>query len=410
MRGGRNGARQLGWALMTSLLVAGCEGSPGEVASGPGSGAVRLALTSTGMRAEETASVSVSVTSGEGSGFPAIPADLARTGAQWNARIPSIPAGEGRRFEAVARDASGAEIHRGWATGDTDADATGMVAIVLADPGSPVNDLYLAIQGLSASRASVLPGSTMSVTVTPSNPHGDPLTYAWDGTCGLFADRTSARTRWTAPPSTANCQLTIRVTNERGTTATAYLSVPVAGAGEAQVAVSFNSAPVITGLSAKLTLGTPTTGDLQVVAVDPDGDPLAFAWSSSCPGITFAIDVPYGSSAPHLTVPDPSRACELTVTVTDGKGGQTTGVLSLPANPSLSDPCWGKADGAACDDLDRCTSGDSCRGGTCTGTRKSCASGQACDPADGSCKNDPAGPTGNLLWGQWFPGRTDGRT
>ncbi len=52
-----------------------------------------------------------------------------------------------------------------------------------------------------------------------------------------------------------------------------------------------------------------------------------------------------------------------------------------------------KADGSTCNDMNRCTSADACRGGSCAGTVVMCMGGggqcqdpAACDPADGTCK------------------------
>ena len=58
-------------------------------------------------------------------------------------------------------------------------------------------------------------------------------------------------------------------------------------------------------------------------------------------------------------------------------------------------------DGEACDDVDLCTSGDTCQGGVCSGTLLDCTSINtdcqvgACDPATGECTPDPV-PAGAL--------------
>jgi hypothetical protein len=389
MRGGTNGAWLSAWtATVCALAVAcaGCKGSANDEGGRPRTGSTRIALTVAGAAAADTARVAVSAVSGEGPDFPGIPVELNRTGTQWNAKTPEIPEGLGRRLDAVAYDASGAQLFAGSVGVDVDGGAIGMASISLVGKGAPAGDRLPIIDGLSASRYWVSPGEAMSVRVTAHDDRGEALKFRWGGTCGTFSQADGPWTRWTAPPSATTCQLSITATNSRGVTAAAFLTVPVTEVGDSQVATSINSSPVINSLSGRVVLGAPMTGELEVGAVDPDGDPLTFQWSSNCASLIFVTGAPYRPSAPHIANPDRSTACTVTVTVTDGRGGQTTGVLALPPNKDVTGPCAGLPEGAACDDASKCTTGDVCRSGACAGTPKSCATGQACDPADGVCK------------------------
>jgi hypothetical protein len=71
---------------------------------------------------------------------------------------------------------------------------------------------------------------------------------------------------------------------------------------------------------------SPIEGDVSVTAVDPDGDPLAYAWSSDCPGVAYAAPT---IAATTFTSSDGTRSCVLTVRVTDGKGGSVLGASTV---------------------------------------------------------------------------------
>jgi len=64
------------------------------------------------------------------------------------------------------------------------------------------------------------------------------------------------------------------------------------------------------------------------------------------------------------------------------------------SNPCTNDVCnMGTCEytnnSAACDDLNACTTGDTCSGGTCAGTPMSCPMGQVCNPLNGQCESQP---------------------
>lgn len=79
-----------------------------------------------------------------------------------------------------------------------------------------------------------------------------------------------------------------------------------------------NSAPRITGLLASASQVEPgQTVDLTLTAVDADGDPLTYVWTS--PAGSFAGG---GTATPTWTAPGAEGDDTLSVSVTDGKGGQ----------------------------------------------------------------------------------------
>ncbi|OWY63865.1 hypothetical protein B7486_50565, partial [cyanobacterium TDX16] len=64
------------------------------------------------------------------------------------------------------------------------------------------------------------------------------------------------------------------------------------------------------------------------------------------------------------------------------------------SNPCTNDfcnmgTCENTNNSAACDDLNACTTGDTCSGGTCAGTPVSCPLGQVCNNLNGQCESQP---------------------
>jgi hypothetical protein len=126
------------------------------------------------------------------------------------------------------------------------------------------------------------------------------------------------------------------------------------------------------------------TGEVTVQAMDPDGDPLTYAWSSTCPGLTFDTSPPHGPTHAGFSLPGPSDSCPVTVTVTDppDRGGRTDASLFLPPNqPTAS------CAGVVCPTSDQCHTPGACStlSGTCGPEVPKCPAGQTCDPANGVC-------------------------
>ena len=87
-----------------------------------------------------------------------------------------------------------------------------------------------------------------------------------------------------------------------------------------------------------LAAGTATA----VRANDADGDALSYVWTSSCASAVFSAAA--AATAVTLPVGATDTSCDLTVTVSDGKGGSTTGQTTLPVGapvavqaPSITD-------------------------------------------------------------------------
>jgi hypothetical protein len=391
------------------LTASGCGKS-----SAPGATGVARVLVSAGLSAAgNIAKVTVTVSKGAGSDFTPIVADLTRSGDQWSGRLTGIPAGPGRQFDAVAYDASGAQVDSGSATATIDANAAAVVSITLQQPSSDISNAFPVIDSLSQSRDTVAANGTVQLYVAAHDPDpGDTLSYGWTATCGAFDSGSTTNPTWTAPSVLGSCQITITVADNHGAVTRGMMTVKVVDAsqlGDAVVDVSVNTWPVITGMTGSVTLGATMVGVMAVTAGDPDGDALSYAWSTTCTGLLFDTAPPFGMSMVQFTMPGPSRSCAVTVTVSDGRGGNTKGTLTLPPNAATSSPCTGVTcqSGQTCDPADGvCKATNLCANVTClaatdlchvagtcnavTGicdsqTTKSCPTGQSCDPGTGSC-------------------------
>ncbi len=346
-----------------------------------------------------------------GPSFTPFTADLTRSGDQWTGRVTGIPVGSSRQFLAVAYDASGAALYSGSAMATIEASAAAVVAITLqGGQGSGTSNSFPVIDGLSASRDQVGASGTVQLDVSAHDPDpGDTLSYGWTSTCGAFDSASKANPTWIAPSIFGPCQISITVADNHGAATTATLVVNVVATGDANVTVSLNAWPVISGMTGSVTMGASMRGALAVVAADPDGDPLAYAWSTTCNGLVFDSTPPYGASLAQFTMAGPSGSCDVTVTISDGRGGNTKGTLTLPPNTLTSTSCNNVTcqSGQTCDPVDGlCKPTDLCASVTCppatdachvagacnavTGvcdaqTPKSCFTGQSCDLASGTC-------------------------
>jgi hypothetical protein len=345
---------------LVAALAAGCSGRPEPEEPGVARVVVRP-LTD----GSEVARVTVTVSKGDGSDFTPIVAELTRSGVQFIGRIASIPPGPRRQFDVVAYDAAGVVLYTGTGWADIVSRVAAVVSIYLSGPRPPpIGNAFPIIDSLSWSREQVAPRGTVQLIVTAHDPNpGDTLTYSWTADCGSFDDPTLTAPRWTAPGTDQICHLGIHVTDNHLAETQRFFSIQVTSSvGDADVVVILNSWPVIDSLAGTVTLGPTMQGDLVANAFDPDGDALAYAWTSTCLGIVLDTQAPYTTVAPHFSLPQPADPCSVTVTVSDGKApGGTQASVVLPAGTI----------GQLCQNVD-------------------CPIGQLCDPADGQCK--PVGP------------------
>ncbi|RYZ11384.1 MAG: kelch-like protein, partial [Myxococcaceae bacterium] len=314
-------------ALILSWL-AGCADSSSDAGSARFAVSVRQTLASNISRVTVTSSAP---------DIPSVTMDLAPTHGVWGGVIGNIPAGPNRSFLARAFDASGTLRFEGSASGiPISADQTTLVAITLQEihPPPPFDNEAPLIDSLVASSTSVPAGGSLSLVATAHDPNpGDTLSYAWSATAGAFSSPSAASTSWTAPLSTGIQTLTFTVTDSRGLASSIVLDVNVSQGGhegEARLSISFNSSPRVASVIAnptQLGVGQPTA--VSVCASDPDGDSLSYSWSATCAGSWSNASSPSTRFTPSLLPVGSCNNCRLTVTVSDGRGGLTTGTVAL---------------------------------------------------------------------------------
>jgi len=268
---------------------------------------------------------------------PAIVADLVGADCQWDGTIDPIPAGTDRVFTARAYDAGDVLRYEGQAVGVTiTGGAVAQVTILLqqTDPVDPFENTAPFIDAIVASASETIPGGSIDIEVQAHDVNaGDSLSYLWTATGGTLSTPALAATGWTAPGSEGVQYLTIKVTDSHAAAVEVRVGVVVQWEpGAAAVEAEFNDWPSVEGIvpSAGL-LGAGETVDLDLSASDPDLDPLTFQWSDEggeCAGSfdDSAIEDPAWTAPAILPA---AGECTLSVTVSDGRGGSGSGLLTL---------------------------------------------------------------------------------
>jgi N-acetylneuraminic acid mutarotase len=323
-------------------LLAGCSPSPS-----PSSGAGSAQFT-VSMRQSATSNVSdisrVTITTSAEDLSPSS-VDLTRSNGVWGGIVGDIPAGSGRIFQAQAFDYWGTLRFEGTVSGITiEADQSSLVAILLQEVNSPppYSNEAPVIDSLWVSSSTVLADGTLSLQATAHDPNDDDsFWYAWDATGGYFSWDSDGTATWQAPSSSGTYTLTLTVMDSGGTSSSLSLRVSVYGGqeGRAEISISYNGSPAVSSVSASrspVEVGQTTT--VSATASDSDGDELSYFWSASCEG---TWDNTSSSTARFTPSSLPSGACNncnLTVTISDNQGGQTTGTVALCVNSPSSDP------------------------------------------------------------------------
>jgi hypothetical protein len=363
--------KHLALAAMIFAVAALGTGCSGAKAPAPTGGA-RVSIDTSGLAvAANVAVLNVSV-SPAGLTFPLTKAS---NGLSWTGFISGLPAGS-QTFAASAYDLSNNLLYSGSTTVTIVAGQAAMLVIILEDASGTktTTENVPVISAFTASNVnpipSILPGapSTVQLNVTATDPNvpAGALTYAWTASCtgtdnGTFSAANVANPVWTAPsttPGPTNCTISATVTNSKGSSVQTFMTIKVALTnGSANITAYVNTNPVITSLYGKFVYqGGAQTGDITLAANDPDGDNLAYAWSSPCVGTglgTLNTSAPYTQTTPHFTLNNTTSNCTFTVLVTDlctngncgganvaasgartdgsPRGGQVTGILNAKA-------------------------------------------------------------------------------
>lgn len=321
------------WAAPISLLalVAACAT---DVPAEAGEGAV--AVTASALSAADVVRVTVTVTAADM--HKPVVADLVKVGGKWQGVIGKIPAGTGRRFHGEAYGAANAVVY----TGDLEdvtiqKNATAAISVLLQQSAAPVpfQNAAPVIDGMVASTNAPGAGEPVTLTLAAHDVDpGDALTYDWSATGGTLTKAPSGTSAtWLAPAAVGDYVITANVTDSKGSIAAISFTTKVdAGKGNASVAASFNTWPLVSRILATSTrLDVNQATGLGVDASDVDGDPLTYQWSSSCVGAFGALGL-RNTSFRLLALPA-SGTCDLEVSVADGRGGVNRGTLTIATGP-----------------------------------------------------------------------------
>lgn len=170
-----------------------------------------------------------------------------------------------------------------------------------------------AISNLTANEESVIPSGSCQVRCIASDPDGDSLSYIWSASGGNISGEGSVVT-WIAPPAPGAYTLTVEVTDGRGGEATKQLTLNVA----------VNHPPVIESLATEYhKVRKAATSTIECTASDPDEDELSYNWSADGGNVS--------GEGPIVTwvAPNAYGIYAITVTVTDGRGGEASEDISI---------------------------------------------------------------------------------
>jgi hypothetical protein len=322
-------------AAVLLLCLAACSSSPPPGASEPQGSVLFAASLQQALSAEDVTRVKVTVSASD---MTSIGVELAKTNNSWGGSINNIPAGLNRSFLAEAFDSSGTLRFQGQTSGVAiNPNVTTAVAITLQELTStpPYSNEAPVIDSLVASPTTVQTGDSLSLTAAVHDPNsGDTLTLAWTATSGTFSDATAATSSWTAPSTLGIQTLTLTVTDSQGVAVSVSVAINVVSGAptNADLSIAFNLLPVVSKLSSSLSrLDSGQSTTVSATASDADGDSLTYQWTAaaSCPGTWTNATSSSASFVPSSIPAGQCNNCLLSVTVKDGRGGQTTGSLNL---------------------------------------------------------------------------------
>jgi len=264
---------------------------------------------------------------------------LVKDGNLWIGSMESIRAGTGRRFHAEAFDSSDEKIYEGEVSGIIIVEGETVQVNILAQQVNrppPLENEAPIIDSLVVSNPETDPNGVITLKAAAHDPNpGDTLTYEWTATDGTFSDPSSLNNTWTAPTTAGRVTLTLTVTDQLGVATAISFDIRVerVGRGNAEVFVSFNTWPEVTSINATSTqvrVGQTITASSTTYDPDAADGTLSYSWSATCEGVWASG----GSASAQFTPTKPPtdttcNNCELSVKVSDGKGGDNTAKLAI---------------------------------------------------------------------------------
>ena len=187
-------------------------------------------------------------------------------------------------------------------------------------PPAPSGNQLPVISSLTAAQTTIYPSGNVEIRCAASDADGDQLKFNWSCTGGNFSGA-GPSVIWKAPPNYGT--YTIKVTVEDGKDGTAQSSL--------DITVGANQSPIISSLTTNpsgVLYGGSTT--ITCIANDPDGDAVRYSWSASEGNITGVGD------KVTWVAPNKGGSFNITVIVSDGKGGEATGNITVTVSSAVN--------------------------------------------------------------------------
>jgi hypothetical protein len=175
------------------------------------------------------------------------------------------------------------------------------------------------ISSLLAQNQQLYPSGTTEIQCIAQDADGDRLDFKWAATGGNFTGA-GAIVIWQAPPNYGTYTVTVTVDDGKGGSMQASLPITVGA----------NQSPAISELVASpsgILYGGSTT--LTCMATDPDGDVVRYSWSASEGSITGV------GNRVTWVAPNKGGNYNVTVVVSDGKGGETRGDVMVTVSAAV---------------------------------------------------------------------------
>jgi hypothetical protein len=219
----------------------------------------------------------------------------------WSATGGTL-SGEGATVTWTAPDTPGAYSVSVIVSDGNDGQATMQLHINVKANQLPV------IDSLTAEPSAVGQGLNGTFMCRAHDPDGDTLSYKWKASAGIISGQ-GDEAIWTAPDIPGNYTVMVEVTDSTGGKAILSTTIDVLR----------NNGPLIESLKADPSyVVAGRTSTIECIAYDPDDDELYYKWEAS------AGDVPGEGPVIEWTAPDNCSTCTITVTVSDGRGGEAS--------------------------------------------------------------------------------------
>jgi len=194
------------------------------------------------------------------------------------------------------------------------------VAVLLIGSCAPPNQPPVISSLTINNEGEINPGGSCQIECTASDPDEDELTYTWSADGGNISGESSI-VIWTAPDELGTYTITVQVTDGRDGEETEQLTINT---------VAPNHPPVIESLTAEWhSLKKASNTPITCLASDPDGDTLTYEWSAVDNAGNPAGNFTGEGNTVTWVAPNAYGTFTITVTVTDGRGGEARDSIDI---------------------------------------------------------------------------------